>query len=178
VGGANLKQGYTSQGTEVAGLVGGVTFSKASLDLRRYLPIGGRRKKLGEKKRALAVRLMGGYSIGQVPFFEQYFVGGADTLRGYREARFWGTNMLLGSVELRQPIANALTGVIFVDAGDAWGGSFDSVAIQNYIQANGFTMHIGVGVGIRVRTPLGPLRLDYGIGSEGGQVHFSVGNAF
>lgn len=178
LGGADLKQGHTSQGTQVAGLVGDVSFSKASLDLRQYISLQGKRKKLNEKKRALAVRLMFGSSVGQLPFFEQYFVGGADTMRGYREDRFWGTNMVLGSVELRQPIANALTGVVFVDAGDAWGGTFDSVNIQNYLQESGFTLHVGVGLGIRVRTPLGPLRLDYGIGSEGGQIHFSVGNAF
>src|SRR5581483_5427723 len=111
------------------------------------------------------------------PFFEQYFIGGADTLRGYREDRFWGKNMLLASVEFRQPLANALTGVLFLDAGHAWGGSYTNVTIQGFDQS-GFRPHLGLGLGIRVRTPLGPLRLDYGFGDEGGRTHFSIGNVF
>ncbi|MNL17570.1 Outer membrane protein assembly factor BamA [compost metagenome] len=38
----------------------------------------------------------------------------------------------------------------------------------------------GYGVGVRLNTPLGPLRLDYGLKKwgEAGQIHFSIGQKF
>lgn len=39
-------------------------------------------------------------------------------------------------------------------------------------------MHVAVGVGALVRTPLGDLRIDYGIGDQGGRADFSIGQAF
>ena len=35
-----------------------------------------------------------------------------------------------------------------------------------------------VGVGVSLNTPLGPLRLDYGRGKQGGRFHFNVGGSF
>jgi len=67
--------------------------------------------------------------------------------------------------------------VLFSDLGDAWGGAYQNVNIQGFDQG-GFRPHLSVGLGIRVRTPLGPIRLDYGIGNEGGRTHFSIGNVF
>ncbi|WP_270446389.1 BamA/TamA family outer membrane protein, partial [Anaeroglobus sp. AF13-6AC] len=35
-----------------------------------------------------------------------------------------------------------------------------------------------VGAGLRVTTPIGPIRLDYGVGKDGGKFHFSFGGKF
>ncbi|MHB0912509.1 MAG: BamA/OMP85 family outer membrane protein [Armatimonadota bacterium] len=168
-------------------------FAKYNVDFRRYFSKGGARTELNERRPVLATRIMAGSLSGDVPFFEQYFVGGAETLRGYREDRFWGKNMFLASVEPRFPIAPSLTGVVFVDVGDAWGASSifqdpnnsttqtdpDLVALLDDLpQHEGFSPKVGYGVGIRVITPIGPLRLDYGFGSEGSRAHFSIGHAF
>ena len=42
----------------------------------------------------------------------------------------------------------------------------------------GFGLHAGAGFGIRVGTPIGPLRLDFGFSAEGSRTHFSIGNVF
>jgi len=189
------------------------TFSKYSLDFRRYFSKGGPRRELNEKRQRLAVRLMGGSLSGTVPFFEQYFIGGAETLRGFREDRFWGRNLFLASAEYRFPVAQSLTGVVFADYGDAWGApeqfqkkpvpdtnpdgtimkdaggnviyKRDTLGnlimtdlIDDFPQHTGFSPNLGYGIGIRVQTPLGPLRLDYGFSSEGSRAHFSIGHAF
>lgn len=180
VGHANLNAVHLSDGTLVNAPFSTANFGKGSIDLRQYFSLQGPRpkNKLDAKKRSVALRFTMGAAAGNLPFFEQYFIGGAENLRGYREDRFWGKYMALGSIEFRQPVANALTAVLFSDVGTAWGGSFGNVTIAGYQQDHGFSPHPSIGVGIRVRTPLGPLRLDYGIGTEGGRTHFSIGNQF
>ncbi|HLJ54694.1 MAG TPA: BamA/TamA family outer membrane protein, partial [Chthonomonadaceae bacterium] len=158
-------------------VTGSVNFSKGQFEWRQYFSLQGRRKHLTDEKSAIAVRFLAGGAAGTLPFFEQFFVGGAESLRGYREDRFWGKYMFLGSIELRQPLARRLKGVVFADVGDAWGGPYSNVSLQGF-QQTGFQPRASVGLGIRVGTPLGPIRLDYGIGSEGGRAHFSIGNVF
>jgi outer membrane protein insertion porin family len=144
------------------------TYSKMGADLRRYLPIG-KAKPDGSNQKVLALRLMGGFALGNLPLSENYWIGGAETLRGYREDEFHGTRSLLLSAEFRVPFGSSLQGVTFFDYGYAW--------------PDGTNMHLGdlkpaVGLGLRVVTPLGPLRLDYGFGKEGGRSHFSIGHVF
>jgi outer membrane protein insertion porin family len=157
---------------------GDTSFFKYRFDLRRYITVGRKRETIDEPTRVLAFRALGGFSSGGLPFFEQYFLGGGETLRGYIEDRFWGTKMVLGSVEYRMPVASSIQGVLFADAGDAWGSPDASLASAEFKQDSKFRFHLGYGFGIRVKTPLGPLRIDYGIGSEGSRTHFSIGHVF
>src|SRR5262249_45137630 len=149
-------------------------------EVREYFPLRGarRRNKPDEDKPSLALRFILGSTAGTSPFSEQYFLGGAESLRGYREDRFWGNSQVLGSIEYPQPLARRLKGVVFLAAGDAWGGPYIDVTIAGFPQTSGFALHVGVGFGIRVGTPIGPLRLDFGFGSEGARTHFSIGNVF
>jgi outer membrane protein insertion porin family len=155
----------------------GGAFTKAAVDYRIYMSHGGRRTAPDQKRTVLALRCRIGYSAGTLPFFEQYFIGGADSLRGYREDRFWGTKSLLASAELRKPIAQGISGVVFVDYGDAWDAP-SRYFIGTLPQSANFVGYFGVGVGMRVSTPIGHIRLDYGVGTEGGRTHFSMGQAF
>lgn len=178
VGYANLRQLRDTNGNLIVQPVtGNVNFGKGFVDLRTYISLSGRRKKPTDEKTSLAFRLMLGSSVGTLPFFEQFFVGGAESLRGYREDRFWGRHMFIGSAEFRVPLAKRLKGVFFLDVGHAWGGRYSDVTIEGFRQS-GLSPRLGIGLGIRVGTPLGPIRLDYGFGSEGGRTHFSIGNVF
>jgi outer membrane protein insertion porin family len=91
--------------------------------------------------------------------------------------------MVLLSTEYRFPISSGLVGVGFVDVGDAWGARSEyldvgSIFGDNLPQHSSFEPSAGYGIGIRVRTPIGPIRLDYGFGEEGSRAHFSLGHAF
>lgn len=181
----------------INGLDGNKIFSKYSTDIRMYF---SKRPKVNKEKdnimpknrKVIALRFMGGSLSGNVPFFEQYFLGGAESLRGYEEDRFWGKNMLLGSAEFRIPMGTSLIGVLFADYGDAWGARsihrnpndpnladdpFKKI-LEEMPQHDGFSPSLGYGLGIRVATPIGPLRLDYGFGDEGSRAHFSIGHVF
>jgi len=165
-------------------------FNKVILDTRRYYRLKGlkavkepEREQESQKVPVLAMRFMAGTIVGDVPFFEQLFLGGAETLRGYREDRFWGKTMYLASVEYRRPIMNRITGVLFADAGDAFGSQsefqFHRASLrEEFRQHSGIEINPAIGVGLRVATPIGPIRLDYGYGLEGGRVSFSIGQTF
>jgi outer membrane protein insertion porin family len=157
---------YNSLSVEVAGLIGGGSrFNKYGTDLRRYWRAG--------KKNVVASRLLLGFTTGDPPYLEQFLLGGGETLRGYRNDRFPGRNMALLNTEFRFPLGAKIKGVLFVDVGDAWQGAFAETFGDKT-----FKPHVGYGVGVRVVTPIGPLRLDYGIGEFGNETHFSVGHVF
>jgi outer membrane protein insertion porin family len=165
--------GYNSITMEVAGLLGGEDFEKIGTDVRRYFKVG--------ERNVVAVRLVAGWITSDAPFLEQFLLGGANNLRGYEEDQFPGNNMVLLNTEYRFPLGNKMTGVAFVDAGSAWGGIFAEgdplLGIPGLGDAD-FDLHIGYGAGIRVDTPIGPIRLDLGIGEDGAQTHFSIGHMF
>lgn len=165
-------------------------FNKYILDVRKYIPLRRikatkepEREQESQKVPVIALRMLAGGTLGDVPFFEQYFIGGAETLRGYLEDRFWGNYMYLGSVEYRRPIMNRIVGVLFVDVGDAFGSQSEFRFRKRRLRTD-FEQHSGirpfasVGIGLRVATPIGPIRLDFGYGEEGGRTHFSIGHAF
>jgi outer membrane protein insertion porin family len=157
-------------------------FTKYNTDYRRYFTLDKvkQRVTLTEPKHVLATRLLIGTSAGNIGFSEQYFMGGADNLRGYADDRFWGNSLFLVSTEYRSPLANKgdVTGVLFVDVGDAWGGTAENRgSITGFLQHRNFKPNVGFGFGVRIKTPVGPVRLDYGIG-ETQRTHFSIGQAF
>ncbi|HTE20815.1 MAG TPA: BamA/TamA family outer membrane protein, partial [Armatimonadota bacterium] len=165
-------------------------FNKYIVDARRYIPLRKRkakdepaREQESQKIPVLALRALAGTVLGDVPFFEQFFLGGAETLRGYLEDRFWGNTMYLASVEYRRPILKSIVGVVFADVGDAFNSQsefrFQSRRLQtDFRQHKGIRPFASVGLGLRVATPIGPIRLDFGYGEEGARTHFSIGHAF
>ncbi len=144
-------------------LGGDADFTKYNVDLRRYYP-----GFTGEQSWAL--RLRGGYSTGELPLSEKYSLGGSDTLRGYELYSFTGDHSLLTQIEYRIPFMDNLTGVIFADAGQTWDKG-ENIVVDD--------LNLGKGLGVRINTPIGQIRLDYGWNDEQkGTAHFSLGNTF
>jgi translocation and assembly module TamA len=115
-----------------------------------------------------------------VPESQLFRAGGDDSVRGYGYRDLGpvvdgsvsgGTALFTTSVEMARPISASLPslwGAVFVDAGNAVNGLRD------------FKAAVGTGVGLRWRSPVGPLRLDLAYGREVHKfrLHFSVGIAF
>lgn len=153
---------YYSLSAEFAGrsFGGDFDFNKYTAQERSYLKVG--------KSQVVALRLMAGYADGHMPESGKFSVGGSDTLRGYEDDQFKGNKMLAATAEYRFPIASKIQGVVFTDVGNAWEN-------EGYKLSD---LKTSVGVGVRVNTPLGPIRIDYGKGDEGGRTSFSFGGQF
>ncbi|WP_455631873.1 BamA/OMP85 family outer membrane protein [Megamonas sp.] len=157
----------TSISVEYAGLGGDFDYTKFTLSGQKYYKVG--------HAQVIALRGSIGYANEDLPENSAFEVGGQNSVRGYRDDQFTGNKMIMGTVEYRFPIVNKVQGALFVDAGDAWGGT--SYGPWDEIEDD-LTIHTSVGVGMQLQTPIGALRLDYGWGEDGGRLHFTVGGAF
>jgi translocation and assembly module TamA len=112
-----------------------------------------------------------------IPSTFLFRTGGDTTVRGYDylslglrqgDAVLAGRRMLVMSTEYTHWIGEAWGIGVFADAGDAW----DDTTL--------FQAKIGYGAGARVRTPIGPIRVDLAYGQEvsSWRLHFSVGFTF
>jgi outer membrane protein insertion porin family len=129
-----------------------------------------------------------------VPIYERYFAGGARTIRGYKERgvgpRDRGTNtaiggeaMLIGNAEVTFPVfKNLVKGAVFFDIGNVWEEA-DLKSISGAKDDAGFKS--GAGIGVRVKTPIGPVKLDWGYplsdnyeDKKEGEFYFSVTHGF
>ena len=144
---------------------GETNFTKWSADFNRfYSPF---------ERQTIAGRISVGVGLGDIPVGELYYAGGANTVRGYEpmEART-GTKKLLFNLEYRYTFNDMFQGVLFYDWGNAWSNGWPNT--YDFISGKGF--------GVRLNTPMGPIRLDYGIAANRsfseGALHFSIGHAF
>jgi translocation and assembly module TamA len=141
-----------------------------------YRPLG--RTWYGQARLELGRVLLGSNMV--VPESLKWRAGGDDSVRGYSFRSLGpvvdgavGSGLVLftSSVEVARPILDSmptLWGALFVDAGNAAASLSTLKPVY------------GVGLGVRWRSPVGPLRLDWAYGSETrkGRIHFSVGIAF
>ena len=146
------------------GLGGDFDFYKFTAETRMY-------KKLGAKN-VLAFRARAGFIQGDAPYSQLFTLGGADSLRGYEDDQFRGKKMYNATLEFRFPIVKKVSGVLFTDIGDAW----DAPNVTWYNSKK--TFNYGVGAGVRITTPIGPVKLDYGVGKHKNKFHFSFGTQF
>ena len=101
----------------------------------------------------------------KVPIYERYFAGGANTIRGYRERRvsprdpgnnepIGGEAYWVGNVEETFPIyPDLIKGAVFFDTGNVY---------ENIEDFGKGGVVSGMGAGVRIKTPIGPVKLDMG----------------
>lgn len=116
-----------------------------------------------------------------IPKDDRYRTGGATTVRGYQENEIGtivadsagvlvdqvrgGTYLLLVNAEIRARLVGFLGAAAFVDGGGVWEQASDISWRRMLSLSNGAgykDMRWVVGLGVRIATPVGPVRLDYG----------------
>ncbi|KAL0371128.1 UNVERIFIED_CONTAM: Outer envelope protein 80, chloroplastic [Sesamum angustifolium] len=122
------------------------------------------------------VCLSGGHVVGKFPPHEAFPIGGTNSVRGYEEGALGsGRSYVVGSGEMSFPVMGPVKGAVFADYGtDLGSGSTvpgDPAGARNK-PGSGY----GYGIGVRVDSPLGPLRLEYAFNDQGtGRFHFGIG---
>jgi outer membrane protein insertion porin family len=119
-----------------------------------------------------------------VPVFDRFFAGGSSSVRGYdyREVGprvngdpVGGKAKFEGSLELSYPLITIIKGFLFFDFGQVW------EEVEDFGQDK---INTSVGVGVGLRTPVGPIRIDYGYpinpddDQGNGRIHFTTGISF
>ncbi len=97
-------------------------------------------------------------SEDEVPFHELLVLGGATSLRGYREEQFRGTRTALGTLEYRVLLDRTSRVFAFVDVGYFFREGRNSAKDAK----------LGYGIGLRGQTRLGIIGVDYGLGEGDG----------
>ncbi|KAK4787965.1 hypothetical protein SAY86_019284 [Trapa natans] len=121
--------------------------------------------------------LSGGHVVGNFSPHEAFAIGGTNSVRGYEEGAVGsGRSYVVGSGEISFPLLGPVDGAIFADYGNDL-GSGPTVpgdpAGARLKPGSGY----GYGLGIRVDSPLGPLRLEYAFNDrQTGRFHFGVGH--
>jgi outer membrane protein insertion porin family len=156
---------YGSGTAEFAGFGGDFNFNKYTLEGREFFPVGP--GTLGFRQRL-------GMSNGDLPIYEEYRLGGVNSVRGVEEDLLTGSHSFLANAEYRYRINEMLGLVGFVDYGAAGEGFSD------------MTNAAGAGIGARIKLKalgIGAVRLDYGweLSGEPGtnsRFHFFLGEMF
>ena len=168
-----------------SGFWGTADYAKYKLDWRKYFPV--------EDDDSIAIRYKMSTSEGDLPSSERYYLSSLDAVRGYSESYykaqdttgdgtddylpeengFIGESLILANFEYRKKLWDNITGVTFLDVGNAFERDEFELSDFNY----------SVGLGIRFDTPVGQLGLDYGYVPEGqltekSDFSISLGNKF
>jgi hypothetical protein len=147
---------------------GAFTFNRTDIDLRQYLGfLAGRR----------VIALRGVLSTtaaadgADVPFYLMPFLGGKDSLRGFRDYRFRGPHSLLLQGEYRWEIWSGLEGALFYDAGKVAMERRD-VSLGGLERAYGFGFRFNTNEAV-------VMRVDAAFGSrDGKRLHIALGGVF
>ncbi len=97
--------------------------------------------------------------FSELPGSVRFFAGGDTSVRGYAYQSLGPTNkdgrviggrhLLAGSLEYEYPLIKDFSAAVFVDGGNA------------FERLDEFDARYGVGAGIRWRSPIGPIRIDF-----------------
>ena len=118
-----------------------------------------------------------------VPYDERFFSGGSYSVRGWKRSMLGpkdengvpigGKSLIEGSTELRFKLSRLIILATFLDLGNVWEKSYDY---------NFEDLHYSAGLGIRFKTPIGPVGLDFARpvfdSKKSWEFHFNIGNSF
>ena len=145
---------------------GDFRLQKLWADFHQYIPTW--------RKQVIAIGLHAATTWGaNIPPTELFYLGGANTLRGYDEDWFSGPRRVYANFEYRLIVGRASRIFVFVDLG----------SVTQINQPSVFDpIRVGYGLGMRLESRGGLLRIDYGL-AEGssalqGKIHVNLGTSF
>jgi outer membrane protein insertion porin family len=133
----------------------------------------------GKNPEVLAFNVQGGTTIGDLPPYMAFNLGGINSVRGYGTGDVAsGRSYVLASAEYRIPIFKPVGAVLFADFGSDL-GTGNSVPGEPGVVRGKPGTGLGYGAGLRINSPIGIIRADYGFNDQGGsQLQFGLGQRF
>ena len=156
---------------------GSILLNRLRANYSQYFPIDI--VPFGGDTEALAFNVQAGTVLGDLPTYEAFILGGSNSVRGFDDGEVGsGRSFFQATAEYRFPIFRIVGGALFFDYGTLL-GSDDNVSgspsVVRELPGSGY----GYGVGVRIQSPLGPIRVDYAINDDGDdQIQFGIGEKF
>jgi outer membrane protein assembly factor BamA len=142
-------------------LPGTFNYSSVVADARRYRSLLDNRLILAGRVRYGSIDPMSGE--GDIPLLKRFFLGGSGEMRGWGRyevsplsetgTAVGGKSMLAAAAEARFPIFRRMRGAVFIEGGNVW---------QQTWSAEIGDLLYDAGPGLRIDTPFGLLRFDFG----------------
>lgn len=157
--------------------LGSIFMNRLRASYSYYMPV--RYFNFAKGPQTLAFNVQTGTVLGDLPPYEAFALGGSNSVRGYDEGELGsGRSFLQATAEYRFPIFSVIGGALFLDFGSDLGSGSgvpgDPAGVRGK-PGSGF----GYGLGVRIDSPLGPIRVDYGINDNGESLfHFGLGERF
>ena len=156
---------------------GSILFNRIRANFSQYFPINIIRFSDGPE--TLAFNIQAGTILGDLPPYEAFILGGSNSVRGFGDGEVGsGRSYFQATAEYRFPIFKIVGGALFFDYGTTLGSDGAVPGRPSEVRelpGSGF----GYGLGIRVQSPLGPIRVDYAINDDGGsEIQFGIGEKF
>ena len=157
--------------------LGNIFMNRLRGSYSQYIPVNFTNFSSGPQ--TLAFNLQGGTILGDLPPYEAFSLGGSNSVRGYEEGDVGaGRSYLQASAEYRFPLFSIVGGALFVDVGTDLGTGSSVPGNPAGVRGKPGS-GIGYGLGVRVQSPLGPIRIDYGLNDRGdSRIHFGIGERF
>lgn len=159
--------------------IGGIFYNRLRGNYSQYFPVDI--VPFGGNTEALAFNFQAGTVIGDLPPYESFILGGSNSVRGFGDGELGsGRSFFQATAEYRFPIFRIVGGALFADYGSTLGSEdglngAPSPSELRELPGSGF----GYGVGVRVQSPLGPIRVDYAINDDGdNEIQFGIGEKF
>lgn len=155
---------------------GNILMNQLQANYSQYVPVNlfG-----GKNPDVLAFNVQGGTTIGDLPPYEAFNLGGINSVRGYGAGELAsGRSYVLASAEYRIPVFDPVGAVLFADFGSDL-GSADTVPGEPGVVRGKPGTGFGYGAGVRINSPIGIIRADYGFNDQGdSKLQFGIGQRF
>lgn len=155
---------------------GSIFMNRLQANYSQYIPTNVLGK---DQPEVLAFNVQGGTTIGDLPPYQAFNLGGSNSVRGYGTGEVGtGRSFVLASAEYRFPIVSLVGGVLFGDFGSDLGTGNTVPGEPGVVRGKPGT-GFGYGAGLRLNSPIGIIRADYGINDQGeSRLQFGFGQRF